>query len=125
MARTMSDPTPARPEATVELPPLTPPQATVDLPPTPPEASQRTSSFALDVVHDRCAGFTGEWAAGARQELASYLACVGDAARPTLLRNLLAIDLERRRAAGEQPQVQEPREARAPAVPLARGDADP
>ena len=48
-----------------------------------------------------------------------------ETARPTLLRNLLAIDLERRRAAGEQPQVQEPREARAPAVPLARGDADP
>jgi tetratricopeptide (TPR) repeat protein len=52
-----------------------------------------------------CEGFTADYGAGAEPSIRSYLERVGDDAQPTLLRNLLALEIERRRAAGEQPRL--------------------
>jgi hypothetical protein len=54
-----------------------------------------------------CEDYSHDWQTQARPALESYLARVGDEARPTLFRNLLGIDIEHRRAAGEQPQLEE------------------
>ncbi len=69
-------------------------------------APERTTPFER-VVAD-CEQFTGQFAAGsARPSIESYLARAPEDVQPSLLHNLLAIDIERRRAAGEQPQVEE------------------
>jgi serine/threonine-protein kinase len=64
-------------------------------PTLPPELARR-----LDPV---CARFTAEWQAGRRPRLEDFLAQVQEADRPTLLRELLAVDLEHRTRHGERP----------------------
>jgi serine/threonine protein kinase/tetratricopeptide (TPR) repeat protein len=65
-----------------------------------------------------CENFTGDWQPKSQEApgqtgawkpalINSYLGRVEEAARPTLLRNLLVIEIERRRATGEQPQIEE------------------
>ena len=46
-----------------------------------------------------------EWQPDSPPSIGDYLAKVKEAARPTLLRNLLQIDIERRRVEGQHPQA--------------------
>ena len=69
------------------------------------EGADRVSLSPFEQVNCLCAAFTGEWDAASPPAIHSYLQRVGEEARPTLLRNLLAIDVVRRRAAGEQPRA--------------------
>ena len=71
------------------------------------EGADRVSLSPFEQVNCLCAAFTGEWDAASPPAIHSYLQRVGEEARPTLLRNLLAIDVVRRRAAGEQPRAEE------------------
>jgi tetratricopeptide (TPR) repeat protein len=68
------------------------------------EANPRTS---FEQVASVCQAFTSDWQPDAKQSLDSYLGRVGPEAQPALLRNLLVIDIERRRAAGELPLLEE------------------
>jgi serine/threonine protein kinase len=63
------------------------------------------SSF--DEVAQLCENFESSWDSASRPSIESYIAQVEADARATLLRNLLHIELERRRAAGERPEVRE------------------
>ncbi len=56
----------------------------------------------VDAVCDR---FEMAWRSGRRPDLAEYLAEVPAKARPQLFRDLLSLDMEYRRALGEQPDV--------------------
>src|SRR4051812_29050845 len=69
------------------------------------QASILTAPF--EQVVSLCKAFSGEQDAGSKPSLESYLAQVSDDAQPMLLRNLLAVDIDNRRAAGEQPRVEE------------------
>jgi len=61
----------------------------------------------FDQVVAACENFTVDWKPGTEPIIDSYLGRVDSDARPTLLRNMLAIDFERRRGAGEQPRVED------------------
>jgi serine/threonine protein kinase/tetratricopeptide (TPR) repeat protein len=69
------------------------------------EATQAPAGFKRVVT--LCEAFPGEWTPGSASLLGAYLERVADNARPTLLRNLLPIEIELRRAGGEQPRVEE------------------
>jgi serine/threonine protein kinase/tetratricopeptide (TPR) repeat protein len=64
-----------------------------------------TSSFVR--VASLCDDFRAAGESGAAPSIDSYLERVAEEARPTLLRNLLAVELGRRRAAGERPRLEE------------------
>ena len=60
--------------------------------------------LALVVAVDRaCDAFEAAWRAGFRPRLEEFLGGVPEPARPALLRELIASELELRRAAGERP----------------------
>ena len=64
--------------------------------------------LALAVELDRlCDRFGAEWAAGRRPKAEDYLNCVGEGLRAPLLGELLRVELEARRAAGEEITQQE------------------
>ena len=64
--------------------------------------------LALAVELDRlCDRFGAEWAAGRRPKAEDYLNCVGEGLRDPLLGELLRVELEARRAAGEEITQQE------------------
>ena len=67
--------------------------------------SDGTASFAT--IIGLCESFAGEANESSFSTLDSCLAGVGETLKPVLLRNLLAITIKNRRAAGEQPQAQE------------------
>jgi tetratricopeptide (TPR) repeat protein len=68
-------------------------------------ADPRTTSF--EQVASVCQDFTGDWNPQDKPALSSYLDRVEPEAQPALLRNLLVIDINRRRAAGEQPLLED------------------
>ncbi|MFI5459431.1 MAG: serine/threonine protein kinase [Isosphaerales bacterium] len=61
----------------------------------------------FEQVVSACENFTCDWKPDTEPVIDSYLGRVDPDAQPTLLRNMLAIDIERRREAGEQPHVEE------------------
>jgi tetratricopeptide (TPR) repeat protein len=61
------------------------------------------SSF--DQIVSVCEAFTRVWGRTSKPSLDAYLAQVGPDDQPALLRNLLTIDMEQRRAAGERPRI--------------------
>ncbi len=61
----------------------------------------------IEQVVTICEGFNAEWDGQTRPSLYAYLTQVGADARPALLRELLAIEVRRRRAAGERPSAEE------------------
>jgi len=56
-------------------------------------------------IQSVCQTFTMDWQPDSPPSIGDYLANVKEATRPTLLRNLLQIDIERRRFDGQHPQV--------------------
>jgi tetratricopeptide (TPR) repeat protein len=72
-----------------------------------PEDSSSIVTTPFEQVISACKAFTEDCKPGAAPSIGAYLAQVPEDAQPTLLRNLLAIEVERRRAAGEQPNVEE------------------
>jgi tetratricopeptide (TPR) repeat protein len=56
---------------------------------------------------EACDRFEAAWKAGQRPRLEDHLAAVPEAERPTLLRELLLLEIDYRRLAGEQPNVDE------------------
>jgi len=64
-----------------------------------------TASF--DDVNALCRAFAEEEAAPSQRPIETYLRRVPDGAQPTLLRNLLDLDIRRRRAAGQSPRADE------------------
>ena len=56
-------------------------------------------------VNSLCASFSQEWQPQARPAFDDYLHQVAEDAQSTLLRNLLHIEIERRRNCGEQPSA--------------------
>jgi serine/threonine protein kinase/tetratricopeptide (TPR) repeat protein len=70
------------------------------------QAGDRASVVtAFDDVARLCEGFEASWNSASRPSIESYLARIEPDARATLLRNLISIELERRRAANERPDV--------------------
>ena len=69
---------------------------------TPPNSLAATTSF--DDVNALCCAYVEE--RGARS-LEVYLQRIAEGAQPTLLRNLLDLDIQRRRASGQRPSVDE------------------
>lgn len=64
-----------------------------------------TASF--EQVVSLCDAFTKDWQHSSGASIASYLERVGAEAQPTLFRNLLEIEIERRRHVGEQPRLEQ------------------
>lgn len=64
-----------------------------------------TASF--DHVNAVCRAFADARAEPSQLSIEDYLQRVADGAQPTLLRNLLDLDIQRRRAAGENPRADE------------------
>ncbi|TWU33851.1 Serine/threonine-protein kinase StkP [Novipirellula artificiosorum] len=64
-----------------------------------------TRSYPFNSVQAVCQTFTMDWQSDSHQSLSGYLEKVNEATRSTLLRNLLQIDIERRRGEGHQPQA--------------------
>lgn len=64
-----------------------------------------TASF--DHVDAVCRAFADAAAESSQLSIEDYLRRVADGAQPTLLRNLLDLDIQRRRAAGENPRADE------------------
>jgi serine/threonine protein kinase/tetratricopeptide (TPR) repeat protein len=62
---------------------------------------------SLDDVIAVCRSFAAEAADNSPLSIEDYLRRVGEAAQPTLLRNLLDFDIKRRRAAGQTPRADE------------------
>jgi tetratricopeptide (TPR) repeat protein len=71
--------------------------------PLAPDRDIQTGSF--DHIVSACAAFADDWSADARPSIQNRVAGVATEARPALLRNLLAIELDRRRAKGEHPRL--------------------
>jgi tetratricopeptide (TPR) repeat protein len=69
------------------------------------QAVPRTTRF--EKVESVCQAFTTNWETDGKSAPGSYLDRVEPEAQPTLLRNLLVIDIDRRRAAGEQPRLED------------------
>ncbi|QEL17786.1 hypothetical protein PX52LOC_04794 [Limnoglobus roseus] len=69
------------------------------------EDQPNTLTTPFEQVVSLCTAFTWEYQHDTKPAIDSYLNRVGADAQPTLLRNLLAIEIEWRRAAGEQPQL--------------------
>src|SRR5262245_747423 len=63
------------------------------------------TSTPFERVLTLCEAFTLEFGDGSTPLLDSYLKKVDTEAQPALLRNLLALEIENRRAAGEQPRM--------------------
>ena len=73
-----------------------------------PPLDPRQLPLELAVEVDRlCDRFGAEWAAGRRPRAEDYLNCVGDGLRAPLLGELLRVELEHRRATGEEITQQE------------------
>ncbi len=75
-----------------------------------PEVSENQADIPttrFEEVASLCEAFTGAYEGGTKPSMASYLGRAGADAQPWLLRNLLAVEIENRRAAGEQPQIEE------------------
>ncbi|HVC96341.1 MAG TPA: protein kinase [Pirellulales bacterium] len=74
-------------------------------PARPLDSLAATGSF--DQINDLCRSFSEEGSDRGRLSIEDYLRQVADAAKPTLVRNLLHLDIERRRALGESPCADE------------------
>lgn len=73
---------------------------------TPPDAANQ-STGAFNLISYLCESFSHEWRPEARPAFDGYLAQVAVDARPTLVRNLLHLEIARRRAVGEKPTAEE------------------
>src|SRR4051812_2729984 len=62
---------------------------------------------AFDQVQTVCAIYIEECQRNLRRPLREYLRDLAPPAQPTLLRNLLHLEIQRRRAAGEQPDSEQ------------------
>jgi serine/threonine-protein kinase len=71
------------------------------------EAAADLSLDRARAVNRCCERFEARWRAGQRPAISSFLDEVGALERPALLRELLALELELRRAQGESPSVGE------------------
>lgn len=72
-----------------------------------PEYRPDALTTSFEQVAFACEGFRDDYLAGSQPSIQSYLERVDEDVQPTLLRNLLAIEFERRRAAGEQSLVED------------------
>ena len=72
-----------------------------------PDIAAEDGSFPFEVIQELCTTFVQQSDVPDRPSLHSYIQKVAAAARPTLLRNLLHIEVARRRAKGEQPAADE------------------
>jgi hypothetical protein len=73
----------------------------------PPPPTDSPSVTELGRVVEACEHFEDEWRAGRRPRVEDFLGRVAGPARPALVRDLLRLDLEYRRKAGEVPTAQE------------------
>ncbi len=63
--------------------------------------------FPFGQIHSLCETFLLDRQGGSPEGVRVYLNQIASEAQPTLLRNILHLEIERRRSAGEQPQAQE------------------
>ncbi len=70
-------------------------------------AAKCTVSIPFKQIESACESFTADWKPGSPQVIESYLERVELDSQNTLLRNLLAIDLERRRQVGQHPHIED------------------
>ena len=72
------------------------------------EPSGETEPVTLAGLVDRaCDRFEADWRAGRRPRIEEYLDDTPEQGRPTLLRELVLLELEFRRREGERPTLQE------------------
>ena len=69
--------------------------------------SELAATASFDEIDALCRSFTDAAVENSPWSIEDCLRRVADGARPTLLRNLLALDIERRRAAGQTPRADE------------------
>src|SRR5262245_24099501 len=62
---------------------------------------------AAQCVDQACERFEAAWESGPRPRIEAYLAEVHDSAKPILVEELIALEVELRRSAGEEPTVNE------------------
>jgi len=74
--------------------------------PTPPQAALPLTG-PYEKVNALCDSFSSEWKPQSRPAFEDYLRQVAEDAQLTLLRNLLHIEIQRRRDCGEQPNAEE------------------
>lgn len=66
-----------------------------------------TKRVPFDGMLETCETFSGEWHAGKRPDIPTYLLKVAADDQATLLRNLLEYELQKRRDLGEQPRAED------------------
>ncbi len=71
------------------------------------QASASLSVETLTAIDGLCAAFEKVWRSGARPRIDDYLPCIEERARPVLLVELIRIEVDWRRRAGEPVEVQE------------------
>ena len=71
------------------------------------EIEPDSGCLPFEQIHQVCTTFVRESESPNRPPIHAYIREVAEAAQPTLLRNLLHIEVARRRAAGEQPNADE------------------
>ena len=64
---------------------------------------QPTPESSIDQIDQICDRFEATWKSGPRPRMEDYLDGVAEPTRTSLFQELLAVELEYRRAAGEQP----------------------
>jgi serine/threonine protein kinase/tetratricopeptide (TPR) repeat protein len=72
-----------------------------------PEPESDSGCLPFESIHDLCTTFAHDSDSPNRPAIHEYVRKVAEAARPTLLRNLLHIEVARRRATGERPTADE------------------
>jgi serine/threonine-protein kinase len=75
--------------------------------PNDPESEYLALEWQVDAV---CLRFEAAWQAGQRPDLEAYLADAQEPLRSALLRELIALDIEYRRRAGESPSLEDYRD---------------
>ncbi len=73
----------------------------------PSTANPKSVTGSFENILSACEAFAAYWSTASRPLIQDALARVGVEERPPLLRNLLGIELDRRRSAGEQPHLNE------------------
>ncbi len=68
-----------------------------------PDAYDDVTPDWLRAADGLCDAFEDEWRAGRRPRVETYLARASEAARATVLRELLSVDLHYRRRCGDRP----------------------